>query len=102
MPLFRLKDSQITKVNTREFRDEAELEKLIEDNLEELTGIKLLERQYPIPNGRIDTLGIDEDNVPVVIEYKWIKDSGAIIQGLFYLDWVNPEQKQRNLWKETK
>lgn len=97
MPLFRIKDSQITKVNTREFRDEAELEKLIEDNLEELTGIKLLERQYPIPNGRIDTLGIDEDNVPVVIEYKWIKDSGAIIQGLFYLDWVKKNKRPVNL-----
>ncbi|MCK4947716.1 MAG: DUF91 domain-containing protein [Candidatus Aureabacteria bacterium] len=97
MPLFRLKDSKVEKVNSREFRYEAELEKLMENNLEDLTGIKLLERQYPIPNGRIDTLGIDEDNVPVVIEYKWIKDSSAIIQGLFYLNWVKQNKRTINL-----
>lgn len=97
MPLFRLKDNKVMKVNGCEFKDEAELEKLMEDNLEELTGIKLLERQYPIPNGRIDTLGIDEDDVPVVIEYKWIKDSSAIIQGLFYLNWVKQNKRTVNL-----
>lgn len=97
MPLFKLKDNRVIKVNSCEFKDEAELEKLMEDNLEELTGIKLLERQYPIPNGRIDTLGIDEDNVPVVIEYKWVRDPGAIIQGLFYLDWVKENKRTINL-----
>ena len=74
MPLFRLKDNNVAKVETCEFKNEGELEKLMEDNLEDLTGIKLLERQYPIPNGRIDSLGIDEDGVPVVIEYKWVRD----------------------------
>jgi len=102
MPLFRLKDNKVMKVNGCEFKDEAELEKLIEDNLEELTGVKLLERQYPIPNGRIDTLGIDEDNVPVVIEYKWVRDPGAIIQGLFYLDWVKQNKRTINLIAKEK
>lgn len=102
MPLFRLKDNRVEKVNGCEFRDEAELEKLMEDNLEELTGIKLLERQYPIPNGRIDTLGIDEDGIPVVIEYKWIKDSSAIIQGLFYLDWVKQNKRTIDLLVKEK
>jgi len=97
MPLFKLKDNRVMKVNSCEFRNEAELEKLMKDNLDELTGIKLLEEQYPIPNGRIDTLGIDEDNVPVVIEYKWVKDPGALIQGLFYLDWVKQNKRTINL-----
>ncbi len=102
MPLFRLKDDSVDKVNSCEFKNEAELEKLMEDNLEELTGIKLLERQYPIPNGRIDTLGIDEDGVPVVIEYKWVKDASAIIQGLFYLDWVKQNKRTIDLLVKEK
>jgi len=102
MPLFRIKDNKLSKVNSRDFQDEAELERLMENNLEELTGIRVLERQYPIPNGRIDTLGIDEDDVPVVIEYKWIKDSSAIIQGLFYLDWVKQNKRTIDLTVKEK
>ena len=93
MPLFRLKDKKVAKVNSCDFKDESELENLIVENLGELMGIIFLERQYPIPNGRLDTLGIDEDNVPVVIEYKKERDPGAIIQGLFYLDWVKNNKK---------
>jgi len=93
MPLFRIRDKKVNKVDSCEFSDELELEKFIEDNLEVLTGIRLLERQYPIPNGRIDTLGIDEDSIPVVIEYKWKQDPNAIIQGLFYLDWIKQNKR---------
>ena len=56
-------------------------------------GISLIASEYPIPNGRIDTLGLDEDYVPVIIEYKWKKDLSAIVQGLFYLDWVMQNKK---------
>lgn len=93
MPLFRITDKNVDKVDSCEFSDELELEKFVEDNLEMLTGIRLLERQYPIPNGRVDTLGIDEDNIPVVIEYKWKQDPNAIIQGLFYLDWIKQNKR---------
>jgi len=44
----------------------------------------------PILNGRIDILGIDDRNVPSVIEYKW--DPGAIIQALLYLDCVKQKK----------
>jgi len=89
MSLFKvLKDFTLEKVDRNEFKNEKVLHDLIEKNLLYVMGIKLIASEYPIPNGRIDTLGLDEDNVPVIIEYKWKKDLSAIIQGLFYLNWV--------------
>jgi predicted transport protein len=38
--------------------------------------------------GRIDTLGIDENGCPVIIEYKRTLNENVINQGLFYLDWL--------------
>ncbi|WP_245699753.1 DUF5655 domain-containing protein [Streptomyces roseifaciens] len=42
----------------------------------------------PVHGGRIDTLGIDENGAPVVIEFKRATDAGVINQGLFYLSWL--------------
>ncbi len=38
--------------------------------------------------GRIDTLAIDSDKRPVVIEYKADKSSTILLQGLYYMDWL--------------
>jgi len=88
-----VEQGRVKPIKSQEFADEAALEKLCDDNLEEITGVRLVESQYSIPNGRIDSLGIDEQNTPVVIEYKWGHDPGAIIQGLFYLQWVRENRK---------
>lgn len=94
MSLFRiLEDFDLKKVDRKDFSNEKELQNLVEKNLLYLMGIKLIESEYPVPNGRIDTLGIDEDGVPVIIEYKWKKDLSAIVQGLFYLNWVMQNRK---------
>lgn len=42
----------------------------------------------PKHGGRIDTLGIDENGTPVIIEYKRARNENVINQGLFYLDWL--------------
>ena len=90
MPLYKiLSDGKaLEKVDRKGFSNEKELHSLIEHNLMGMLGIRLIASEYPIPNGRIDTLGLDEDGIPVIIEYKWKKDLSAIVQGLFYLDWV--------------
>jgi len=90
LPLYRiLPDARtLEQVARKEFADEAELHALVENNLRELLGVRLIASEYPIPNGRIDSLGLDEDGVPVIIEYKWKRELSAVIQGLFYLDWV--------------
>ena len=36
----------------------------------------------------MDTLGIDENGCPVIIEYKRASNENVINQGLFYLDWL--------------
>jgi hypothetical protein len=38
--------------------------------------------------GRIDTLGLDDNNCPVIIEYKRTLNENVINQGLYYLDWL--------------
>ena len=94
MSLFKvLENSTLKKVGRKEFKNEKELQNLIETNILYVMGIRLIASEYPIPNGRIDTLGLDEDNVPVIIEYKWKKDLSAIVQGLFYLNWVMQNKK---------
>lgn len=102
MPLYRIEKGNLKKVPTKEFASEAELQKLIDENLEDITGIRVVETQYSIPNGRLDTLGIDEQGVPVVIEYKWGYDPGAIIQGLFYLQWVKENRRTFELLAREK
>ena len=93
MALFGVEQGKVRTIGSVEFAHEAALQKLFDDNLEDITGVRLIESQYPIPNGRIDSLGIDEQGTPVVIEYKWGYDPGAIIQGLFYLRWVKENRR---------
>ncbi|WP_246144672.1 PDDEXK family nuclease [Actinacidiphila oryziradicis] len=38
--------------------------------------------------GRIDTLGLDENNTPVLMEYKKGSDSGVMSQAVSYLSWL--------------
>ena len=93
MPLFAVKNEQVELIYSEDFTNESTLQKLFDANLEDITGVRFIESQYPIPNGRIDSLGIDEQGTPVVIEYKWGYDAGAIIQGLFYLRWVKENRR---------
>ena len=70
---------------------ERSLQRLIEQNLETVLGIRLLGSEYSTGTkhgGRIDTLGIDENAYPVIIEYKRATNQNVINQGLFYLDWL--------------
>lgn len=70
---------------------EKSLQNYIEKNLETLLGIKFLASEYSTGKthrGRIDTLGIDENNSPVIIEYKRALNENVINQGLFYMDWL--------------
>jgi hypothetical protein len=41
-----------------------------------------------VHGGRIDTLGIDENGCPVIVEYKRATNENVVNQGLFYLDWL--------------
>ncbi len=67
---------------------EKELQTLIEQNMETFFGVRFLKSEYAITNGRMDSIGIDENNSPVIFEYKRSQNENVINQGLFYLDWL--------------
>lgn len=76
---------------------EKSLQTLFEQNLEALLGVRFLATEYStgaVHGGRIDTLGIDEDGSPVIIEYKRLMNENVINQGLFYLDWLMDHKKE--------
>ncbi len=67
---------------------ERELQTLIEQNMPTFFGVTFLKSEFPITNGRMDSLGLDENNCPVIFEYKRSVNENVINQGLFYLDWL--------------
>ncbi|WP_416484223.1 DUF5655 domain-containing protein [Streptomyces sp. CL12] len=71
---------------------EVELQRRVEASLEQMLGIRFLASEYPTGpwhRGRIDTLGLDENGSPVVIEYKKGSDSGVLSQAVSYLSWLD-------------
>jgi predicted transport protein len=88
--LFRIADTVDELVGSSLASDKS-LQSLIERNLETFLGVRLLASGYSIGKaspGRVATLGIDENNSPVIIEYKRSPNENVINQGLFYLDWL--------------
>ena len=88
--LFRIKD-EVVDIEGTSMRLEKNLQNIIEDNMEIFLGVKFLATEYKtgkVHNGRIDSLGIDENNCPVIIEYKRSINENVINQGLYYLDWL--------------
>lgn len=67
---------------------ERELQTLLEKNMMTFFGVTFLRSEYKITNGRMDSIGIDENNCPVIFEYKRSVNENVINQGLFYLDWL--------------
>ena len=88
--LFRVKD-EVVEIEGTSMILEKNLQNIIEDNMDIFLGVKFLATEYKtgkIHNGRIDSLGIDENNCPVIIEYKRSINENVINQGLYYLDWL--------------
>ena len=92
--LFRTSATGVAELPGGAVALEKSLQTLFETNLEPLLGVRFLASEF-ITNegGRMDTLGIDENNAPVVIEYKRSSNENVINQGLFYLDWLMGHRK---------
>ena len=68
---------------------EKELQTIIENNMTAFFGVRFLASEYSTTDGgRMDSLGIDENNCPVIFEYKRSIKDNVINQGLFYLNWL--------------
>jgi len=73
MPLFSSSKNVTTQLKKKDFPNEKALQTFVEDNLEYLFGIRFIASEYSTSKqhgGRIDSLGLDENNSPVIIEYK--------------------------------
>jgi len=91
--LFRTAGSVVSELAGGAVALEKSLQTLFEANLDNLLGVRFLASEFAITEGRIDTLGIDENYSPVVIEYKRSSNENVINQGLFYLDWLMGHRK---------
>lgn len=86
--LFNISDkSKASIIKVKPAKLEKHIQSIVEKNLEQMFGIRMLATEYSIDEGRVDTLGLDENNCPVIIEYKLDSNTNVINQGLFYLDW---------------
>ncbi|MGW2114257.1 hypothetical protein [Streptomyces zhihengii] len=91
LKVFRVRGGQATEVPGAAVGVEVELQRLIEANMEAMLGIRFLATEYRTGHhgGRIDSLGLDENGTPVVVEYKRNRDQNVISQGLSYLWWLH-------------
>ena len=80
--------SEVQELPSKQVALEKDLQKLLEENMFTFFGVTFLKSEYKITNGRMDSIGIDENNCPVIFEYKRSVNENVINQGLFYLDWL--------------
>ena len=92
MPIFKISGKRIERIKPTIFSGsdkEKQLQSLIEKNLDEMFDMTFIKTEHSTSyGGRIDTLAIDRDNRPIIIEYKEDKSSTILLQGLYYMDWL--------------
>lgn len=89
LKLFQTQAGAMCELESSSAPLEKGLQTQFEKNLDTLLGVHFLASEYATTHGgRMDTLGIDENGYPVIIEYKRDRSENVINQGLFYLDWL--------------
>jgi predicted transport protein len=89
--LFRYTNSGTSELTGKAVAIEKALQELIESQMDAFLGVRFLATEYSTgakQRGRVDSLGLDENGCPVIIEYKRHSNENVINQGLFYLDWL--------------
>lgn len=98
--LFRYNKETAQELSGRSALVERELHDLIEKHMACFLGVRFVAHEYTTGKnhrGRIDSLGLDENNCPVIIEYKRHTNENVINQGLFYLDWLRDHKAEFKL-----
>lgn len=86
MPIYNIDGEKLNPIKRVNFKNEKQLQRLTEKNLEELFGLKFIASEFQVNNLRIDTLAFNEEtNSFVIIEYKNVKNFSVIDQGYTYL-----------------
>lgn len=96
--LFSIAGGKAQECHAASYKLEREVQNLFEANLEALLGVRFIASEFSTgQGGRIDTLGIDENGFPVVIEYKLDKNRTVINQGMSYMAWLRSHKAE--FWK---
>jgi RecB family endonuclease NucS len=66
--LFRIGTDKISELTGTTDTVEKSVQTFFEKNLEALLGVRFLATEFTTSNGRIDTLGLDENGCPVILE----------------------------------
>ncbi|OAR21858.1 hypothetical protein A8W25_30945 [Streptomyces sp. ERV7] len=72
LKLFHTTKSGVTEVIPRLAEAEADVQGLVEAHMEAVLGVRFLASEYstgPVHGGRIDSLGLDENGAPVIVEF---------------------------------
>lgn len=89
--LFRYNHAGAIELTGKSVAIEKKLQLLIESQMDTFLGVRFLASEYSTGakhRGRIDSLGLDENGCPVIVEYKRHSNENVMNQGLFYLDWL--------------
>lgn len=100
LKLFHIGTGHAVEIAARAGVRERRLQELVEADMETLLGVRFLASEYstgPRHGGRIDSLGIDENGSPVIVEFKVGRDAGVVNQGLFYLSWLTDHRAEFQL-----
>ncbi|MCK9592501.1 MAG: DUF5655 domain-containing protein [Methanoregula sp.] len=103
--LFKISGKTVSELQGSSSSIEKSLQSFIESQLNDLLGIRFLATEYTTGKthaGRIDTLGIDENGCPVIIEFKRATNENVVTQGLYYLDWLLDHKAEFELAVEKK
>ena len=98
--LFQIAGSNVEELAGKAAKLEKDLQNHIQANMETFLGVRILASEYDTGKahkGRIDSLGLDENGCPVIVEYKRHSNENVINQGLFYLDWLLDHQAEFKL-----
>ncbi len=86
MLIFNINKNKLDPIKEKEIDLEKEIQKLTENNLEEIFGLGLVSSEFSLQNFRIDTLAFDKESKSfVIIEYKRDRSFSVIDQGYTYL-----------------
>lgn len=92
MAFYKLTGAQAKQITARVgAHREKDVQSVVEKNLETFFAMRFVGSEFHTGakhRGRIDTLGLDQDGSPAIIEYKRRTNDNVINQGLFYLDWL--------------
>ncbi|MDQ7009916.1 MAG: DUF5655 domain-containing protein [Candidatus Gracilibacteria bacterium] len=111
MQIYNNNSGKLEQIKEIGFPLERDMQKLSEDNMENIFGLEFIKTEFQLNNLRIDSLAFDnESNSFVIIEYKRGNSYSVIDQGMSYLalmlnnkaDFVQELGKKRNKFIDSK